>query len=161
MATIQNVSLRDIMTGNHMDAGHNSMLIQITDKGAYFPRPMRDFKEVHQFDFHDLDHETGGSLDECLIEDEQAVQIAVLLKRALDENMNVVVHCHAGLCRSGAVAEVGTMIGFTDGGRDRLPNVLVKKKILQALGISYDPNVELKARYDEATKMAAEGKLYF
>lgn len=149
------------MTGNHLDSGQNTMLIQITDKGAYFPRPMRDFKEVHQFDFHDLDHVTGGSLDEALIEDEQGAAIALLLKKALDENLNVVVHCHAGLCRSGAVAEVGTMLGFIDGGNDRLPNVLVKKKILQALGMSYDMNAELKARFDEMEAAAKEGKYVF
>jgi hypothetical protein len=52
--------------------------------------------------------------------------------------MNVVVHCFAGICRSGAVTEVGVMMGFEDTGRFRAPNLLVKHRMMRALGWTYD-----------------------
>jgi L-serine deaminase len=52
--------------------------------------------------------------------------------------MNVVVHCHAGICRSGAVTEVATMMGFTATERLRIPNMLVKHKMMKVLGLTYD-----------------------
>jgi protein tyrosine phosphatase len=54
--------------------------------------------------------------------------------------MNVLVHCHAGICRSGAVVEVGTILGFTPTERFRLPNLRVKHKMMKALGLTYDAN---------------------
>ena len=54
--------------------------------------------------------------------------------------MNVVVHCHAGVCRSGAVAEVGVMLGFDDSESFRSPNLLVKHKMMKVLGWTYDEN---------------------
>ena len=52
--------------------------------------------------------------------------------------MNVVVHCHAGVCRSGAVCEIGVMLGFRDTEAFRSPNLLVKHRMMQALGWLYD-----------------------
>ena len=52
--------------------------------------------------------------------------------------MNVIVHCHAGVCRSGAVAEIGVMLGFNDTESFRSPNLLVKHKMMKALGWTYD-----------------------
>ena len=49
--------------------------------------------------------------------------------------MNVVVHCHMGVSRSGAVAEVGTIMGFRDVGKFRVPNLMVKKKLMEQLGM--------------------------
>ena len=54
--------------------------------------------------------------------------------------MHVVVHCHAGVCRSGAVVEVGVMMGFDDTEVFRSPNLLVKHKMMRALGWTYDEN---------------------
>lgn len=48
--------------------------------------------------------------------------------------MNVIVHCHMGICRSGAVAAVGVMMGFNDVGSHRIPNLLVKHRMMAALG---------------------------
>ena len=52
--------------------------------------------------------------------------------------MNVVVHCHAGICRSGAVVEVATMMGFTATDRYRQPNLRVKSKMMKVLGHTYE-----------------------
>ncbi len=49
MPWIQNVALSDIRKGFHINAGANSMLIQICDPPGDFPTPLHMFKEVHQF----------------------------------------------------------------------------------------------------------------
>ena len=69
------------------------------------------------------------------ITNEDAKGIAEALQHAWNEGMNVVVHCHMGVCRSGAVAEVGTMMGFRDVGNWRAPNPMVKKKVMEYLGM--------------------------
>ena len=148
MPWIQNVSMKDIRAGQHIEAGENSMLIQIVDPGYTFPQPLKEFKEVHQFEFLDIERDgltnngSGNWIDmsEFAVTDEQAQQLVTLLQRALDLRMNVVVHCHAGVCRSGAVAEVGVMLGFDDSESFRSPNLLVKHKMMKVLGWTYDEN---------------------
>ncbi len=134
---IENVARDDVRNGWHYDCGDNSMLIQISDPPGDHPTPKRQFKEVYQFDF--LDAEDADGFDEDFkISDEQATELVRLLQRALDKSMNVVVHCHAGICRSGAVVEVATMMGFTATDRFRQPNLRVKHKMMKALGWTYD-----------------------
>lgn len=134
---IQNVSMSDIRQGFHMDPGFNSMLIQIVDPAFEFPVPKYQFREVHQFEF--LDAEKGDNFpDEAKITDTQAQELVRLLQHALDQRMNVIVHCHAGVCRSGAVAEVGVMMGFDDAEAFRSPNLLVKHSMMKVLGWTYD-----------------------
>lgn len=142
---ITNISREDVRRAFHYDPGPNSMLIQISDPPGDHPTPKYPFKEVYQFDFLDIE-EDGLTNDGCgnwtdmsefKITDLQAERIVDLLKRALDLKMNVVVHCHMGICRSGAVCEVGVMMGFEDQGHRRQPNLLVKHKMMKALGWSY------------------------
>jgi hypothetical protein len=139
MPWIENVSLGDIPKGRHHNAGDNSMLIQIVDPDMEFPVPMHKFKETHQFKFLDL--EKDDDTDEALkITDAQAAQLVGHLQHALENRMNVVVHCVAGVCRSGAVCEVGTILGFNDTEAFRSPNLLVKHKMMKVLGMTYDEN---------------------
>ena len=146
MPWIENIPLENVAAGRHHDCGANSMLIQISDHDMAFPTPKHQFKEVHQFTFLDVEEEgittTGDGrtidLSEFAITDEQAEQLVRLLQHAQENRMNVVVHCHAGICRSGAVAEVGVMMGFWDCERFRSPNLLVKHKMMQVLGWTYD-----------------------
>jgi len=139
MPWIQNVALADVRKGHHFDAGNNSMLIQIVDPACEFPTPMKQFREVHQFEFLDAERDDKYP-DECKVTEEQAQQLVTLLQKALDNRMNVIVHCHAGVCRSGAVAEVGVMMGFDDTESFRSPNLLVKHRMMQVLGLTYDEN---------------------
>ncbi len=136
---IENVSKSDVTLGFHMDAGPNAMLIRIQDPASYFGRigQAQMFREVHEFEFLDAE-DVDGFPDEAKISDAQAQQLVDLLKRALDQSMNVVVHCHAGICRSGAVVEVAEMMGFTPAERYRQPNLRVKHKMMQALGWTYE-----------------------
>lgn len=148
---IQNVSLGDIPKGFHFDPGPNAMLIQIVDPAMEFPTPKYQFKETHQFEFLDLEvNDPWG--EEFKVTDAQAQQLVDLLQRALDNRMNVVVHCVAGVCRSGAVCEVGVMLGFRDPEVFRSPNLMVKHKMMKALGWTYDeaePHRPVHMSFDE------------
>ncbi len=135
---IQNVSLADIKQARHIDAGINSMLIQIVDPDTDFPVAAYKFKETHQFKFLDIEKNDHCINEQWRVSDEQAEQLVNLLQHALENRMNVVVHCHAGVCRSGAVAEIGVMLGFRDAEAFRSPNLLVKHKMMRVLGWTYD-----------------------
>lgn len=133
---IENISLDDVRKGYHYDPGHNSMLIQIVDPGTEFPTPKYDFRKVYKFFFLDVeDNEPDGVLYSCGITNADAKGIAAALQEAWTEGMNVVVHCHMGVSRSGAVTEVGTMMGFRDTEKFRVPNLMVKKKVMEHLGM--------------------------
>jgi len=145
---IQNVSLSDVKKGHHIDAGINSMLIQIVDPAMEFPTPSYQFREVHQFEFLDIEEDGMTNLGDGVMRDmsefaitqAQADQLVELLQRAFEDRMNVVVHCVAGVYRSGAVCEVGVMMGFRDTEAFRSPNLLVKHKMMKKLGWTYDEN---------------------
>lgn len=134
---IGNFSLADVRRGLNYDAGFNSMLIQIVDPCMEFPQPEHSFREIHQFEFLDLEEKDQWG-HEFKITDDQARRIVELLQHALENKMNVVVHCVAGVCRSGAVCEVGVMLGFRDAGTFRSPNLMVKHKLMMVLGWTYD-----------------------
>jgi predicted protein tyrosine phosphatase len=131
---IENVAMWAIEAGHHYDAGDNSMLIQIVDPDVEFPIAKLKFKTTRGYKFLDID---GNDEDPkgWAIKDSQAKSIAEDLRFAYDNSMNVVVHCHMGVCRSGAVVEAGVMIGFQDTETFRAPNILVKSKLMHHLGL--------------------------
>lgn len=141
MPNIINISYITAVNGDypHTDP---SILIQITDPGTEAPPTAREYADKFQFRFHDAEDQNGAGefpfVPTLLISDAQAKQIVKILQDALANDFNVVVHCHAGLCRSGAVAEVGVMMGFKDTGRIRIPNRLVKYKLMKELGWTYE-----------------------
>ena len=135
---IQNVSMFNILEGFHIDPGENSMLIQIVDPDVEFPIPKYKFREVHQFKFLDVERNDFVIEESMRCSQDQATQLVSLLKHAIDNHMTVLVHCHAGVCRSGAVCEVGIMMGLRDTETFRSPNLLVKHLMMKALGWTYD-----------------------
>jgi predicted protein tyrosine phosphatase len=137
MPWIENVAAADIPTGFHHDVGPNSMLISICDPAGWRPNAKQQFKERHDFEFLDAEDDDREP-EESKITDAQAEQIVELLQRALENRMNVVVHCTAGICRSGAVVEVGVMMGFNDCEKYRQPNLRVKHKLMKQLGWTYN-----------------------
>ena len=139
MPWIQNVALADIPKKHHVAVGENSMLIQIVDPGMEFPKPLHQFKEIHQFEFLDLERDDKCG-EEFKVTDQQAAELVGLLQHALDHRMDVIVHCVAGVCRSCAVCEIGVMMGFGDTDVFRSPNLLVKHKMMKVLGWTYDEN---------------------
>jgi hypothetical protein len=150
---IENIGAADCQQGFHYDCGENSMLIQISDPDSkdntlystpWFPEPKHKFKEVHQFMFLDIEGDSPQA-EKWGCTDTQAAELVRLLQHALENHMNVVVHCFAGICRSGAVMEVGTMMGFVDTEqRTRQPNVRVKTKMMKVLGWTYDSSTEVQ-----------------
>jgi hypothetical protein len=136
---IQNCAASDIQSGLfYKNPGTNSMLISIADPGGWRPEAMPYFSERHNFEFLDIEKDDNVFDEECRVSDAQAVELVRLLQHAISNDMNVIVHCTAGVCRSGAVCEVGVMLGFEDTGVFRSPNLLVKHKMMRALGLYYD-----------------------
>jgi protein tyrosine phosphatase len=105
-----------------------------------FPEPLYKFNHVAQFQFLDLEKDDYCIEPEMKITDDQAKSLVLLLKQALLNRSNVIVHCVAGVCRSGAVCEIGVMMGFDDTEVFRSPNLLVKHKMMKYLGWTYDEN---------------------
>lgn len=140
MPFIENIAYIDAIKGDHSDPGSNSLLIQITEVSVEnCPVPKYPFKEIKKFAFMDV--EKGDDLFEDFgISEEQGEELAEILKKALAEDTNVVVHCFAGLCRSGAVVECGVALGFEDLERVRQPNVAVKNMILKYLELDFNPD---------------------
>ena len=69
---------------------------------------------------------------------QQAEKLVMLLQRAVAQEMNVIVHCNAGICRSGAVCEIGVMLGMKDKKFYRNPNLLVKSLMMKSLNWTYE-----------------------
>lgn len=150
---IQNVSYKDIQDGTHYGDGANTIYIQVVDPAYEFPIPKLTYDESHRFEFldaEDSDAEKFG--EEFLISDVQAAQLVSILQHALSNDKNVICACHAGVCRSGAIAEVGVMLGFKDTNTFRSPNLRVKHKMMRCLGWTYDtdekPQDNWQAYYD-------------
>ena len=127
--TIQNVSIIDIKTGRYTSHGPNTVIIQILDPGTDPPKPKHDFGLVYTFKFLDIETDEAP----FAISDLHAKVIATVLEESLEKGRNVVVHCHAGIVRSGAVVEAGVMLGFEDPKTYRNPNLLVLRKILKKI----------------------------
>lgn len=136
MPYIQNVSMWAIQNGDHWHSPQN-VLIQITDTGYPPPLPYQKFLRSYHFEFMDIEESEDVVAMELACTYNQASTMAGILQSSLANGHNVIVHCHAGLCRSGAVAEIGVMMGFEDTGVTRMPNLLVKKRMMQALGWGY------------------------
>lgn len=129
MPWIENSSFDDVRKAWHFDPGPNGMLISIVDPDMENPEPKYPFKERHCFKFLDLDEPHALAM-----QDSHASGIADLLKHAKANNMNVVVHCVAGICRSGAVVEAAVAcLGFTDPKKVRMPNTRVKAMLMEKL----------------------------
>lgn len=137
MPWITNISMADVIKGNHPAVNNNTILIQIKDYDNFtkFPDPKfnNDFMGIYRYAFNDIDIPDITSFNA-----KYATGIAHILSTALQNDVNVIVHCHAGICRSGAVADVGIMMGFDDASSgNRIPNTLVKTLLRNALDIKY------------------------
>ena len=138
MPWIENCAASDVRDGFHSEPDSNTMLIQIMDPPGNFPTPNYKFKETHQFDFLDIEDDVVAYDPEMYISETQAKELVRLLKHAYENGMNVVVHCYAGVSRSGAVAEVGRHIGFDLVDKFRDPNTRMMRLMLGELGIPYE-----------------------
>lgn len=133
MPLIENVPMFAIETGNHRINAKNAYLISITDPKDRKPVIAGKFEEVYYFKFHDLDKIPEDMPDAVLMSDDDAVKIVSVLNKALAKDYDVVVHCGAGVCRSGAVVEAATALGFVPVHNNRIPNLYVKRKLFEKI----------------------------
>ena len=140
MPRIQNVSRDDIEKGRHIrDSKFGCVLIQISDPDSDHPTPAWIFDKKYQFKFLDIEDHQDCINDNWRPSQNDAEQIAYALKEAMASGMDVVVHCHMGVCRSGAVTAAGEILGFEPVEPAESPNASLKKKLLSALGLGFDP----------------------
>ena len=141
MPWIKNVSMNAITNGTFPDTD-GGILIQIVSTVACFPEVpenrKHEFSEIYQYRFEDIEEDEKIVDLEFGIQHWQALEIVETLLSAIEKDKNVVVHCHAGICRSGAVVEVAEMMGFKTLNAHRQPNCMVKKALMKALGWTYD-----------------------
>lgn len=139
----ENVSRLDILQGNHISAHCSpTYLIQISDIGCLQPdvKYYDFFKDKLCLTFNDVEDE----FDMSSISDYQAQRIADFVLKAKADNADIVAHCLAGICRSGAVVEAAMSVGYTDAvNRQRIPNALVKRKVMQCLGTYITPKTSM------------------
>lgn len=127
MPYVENVSRDAIEKGLHCEYNYDKdLLIQITDPDSDFPEPFYHFKNVVQYKFWDSEEDDGPTHD-------QAIQIATQILKAWHHGLNILVHCQAGLCRSGAVAEAAIMLGFQEVHKRRWPNRRLGKQLTTIL----------------------------
>jgi predicted protein tyrosine phosphatase len=129
---IQNVSMHAAMNALHYDPGPNSVLIQVVDPDVKMPAAKYPFASTWGFKFLDIEEDEHP----WSIQIPQAKAIAAILRDAAEKRSNVIVHCHAGVCRSGAIVEAAIAgLGFEDTEAFRAPNMLVKRRMMTALGV--------------------------
>lgn len=125
-------------------------IMRILDPAMYFKSVSScGFVDEVQYEFLDATPEECVMYrwpEEFLITDAQAEQIAAKLLEWESKGLNIIVHCHAGLCRSGAVTLVMVERGYDDPilenpeKYERIPNIYVFDKIVSAM-----KNLELKS----------------
>lgn len=139
----ENVSRLDILQGNHISVQCSPVcLIQISDvcKRQPIPKYVEYFKYILRLNFDDVEDENN----KFCISDYQAQQIADFILKAKADNADIVVHCLAGICRSGAVVEAAMSVGYTYAvNRQRIPNTLVKRKVMLCLGTYIAPGTSM------------------
>lgn len=129
MPKIENCSRADIKNGTHGKVTPNTILIQISDVGYEQPKPLMYFRRSFPFWFDDVNENETNFLN-----DTSSIVIAKLLRSAYKNDYDIIVHCHAGLCRSGAVVEAALHIGFNPVvSRYRYPNSDITVKLLKTL----------------------------
>lgn len=104
MPTITRCSAAEFLAGIHPAPSPEAVAIQITDPCCAVPRAGNAYHALHHFEFADVVsiHEPTG---EFAITSQQAIRIAQVLRSALAEDRDVVVHCRAGIRRSGAICK--------------------------------------------------------
>lgn len=126
---VENVSRDAIVMGIHSKFDYeNDLLIQITDPDSSWPTPHHKFKNVKQYKFWDSEGEDGPTRGD-------AVALARDILVAFHHSRNILVHCQAGLCRSGAVAEAAILLGFKEVHTRRWPNRQLGDMLSELLAI--------------------------
>lgn len=102
---------------------------------------------VYTFEFLDIDERDH----DFAFREDQAVEIVNILNNAAASRHHVVVHCYAGIARSGAVVEyLVRHMGYEDvEGVYRNPNILVLNSLEKAAGVAITESTSMFARRPE------------
>lgn len=123
-----NYSKREIINISDLN---NKILIQILGGCENFPEI--ECSDRYQFLFEDCD-ESEDIIDPVFwISNEQAKEIANIIRMAFEQDRDILVHCNQGISRSGAVVQAAIDYGFQDTNKFRDPNQYVLKKIKENL----------------------------
>lgn len=106
----------------------NTVLISINDPGQFPAETQAHFVDRLTLHFLDLEED-----HEFAITPDQANEVAHFLCKSYSAGYNVLVHCNAGVCRSGAVAQCGAAIGYELEAEQMSPNLLVKRLVMKEL----------------------------
>jgi predicted protein tyrosine phosphatase len=120
-------SLDNISKGNHQISDKMN-LIQIVDPDMEFPTPKHDFKENIKVKFYDVDSEASDGISE-----EQSRIIFEFILDSYKSSHDLMIHCVAGINRSGGVLGAAEAIGFKLGCTNETYNTFVKSQILKNL----------------------------
>lgn len=132
----QNVSMVDAKQGNYRKMDGSTVLIQFADPDKRFPRVRGEFVETHQFHCWDVTKSDPAweQLKDHAFSVQHAQHLAQVLMNAWTNQHNVLVHCVAGLCRSGAVVEVlVSAFKYQEVHKNRIPNYMVTSLTFEAL----------------------------
>ena len=132
MSLIVNANRQEISNGSTLGLDPDrTIVIQIVDPASFFPQASAFVSQI-RLQFDDVEEE-----EDQAIQPWQAEIILNTLRAARAADLNVVVHCHAGLCRSGAVVEFALRhLDFQlHQNRERIPNQLVLRRLEAAHGV--------------------------
>lgn len=118
-----------------MEPEPGTVCVSITEPGrrAKLPR----FDDLLRMEFQDYDGERKYSEGAALFTPNHAARLARFLRKHRDAGKNIVVHCAAGISRSGGVVEAAleAFHEYEDRGWARFPNGHVKRLTKRALGL--------------------------
>lgn len=113
----------------------NTVVISITEPKR--KARLSGFKDMLRLEFQDYDSSRKHPEDAVLFTPTLAARIVRFARKHRDNNSNILVHCAAGISRSGAVAEalLEAFPEYEDKGWPRFPNGMVKSMMKRALGL--------------------------
>lgn len=118
-----------------------SVLIRIGDTKQEFLKIQNSdmYKEILEFEFHDLEYKVGLPSNTVFFNDEMAIRLHEFFKR--NKDCHLVVHCHAGISRSVAIAICYHWFHNTD---DEVENMIKSKRFI--------PNYEVLKHFNKIVK---------
>lgn len=135
MPKILNVPKGLISIGRFPDF-ENYILISIDEQFKFPVIPKDKIQPIsyQRFTFGDLEESSDSDDCSCLLFDlEDRDRILEIYRNCLENNIDLLVHCTAGISRSGAIIEVGLLLGFElEHPTHRIPNAYIKSSLLKA-----------------------------
>jgi len=122
----------------HLTPDAGTVIISITEPGRKARLP-KGYEDVLRLEFQDYDPSFSARVPEnaVLFTRQMAAQASRFARRHRESGKNIVVHCAAGVSRSGAVVEalLQAFPEYEDRGWPRFPNGYVRSMMKRALGL--------------------------